>query len=149
MTIRNRRNRNRLMAEINVVPYIDVMLVLLIIFMITAPLLNQGVEIDLPQANAEPLPASEVRSLVLEVDRDGNYYLHLAGEPAQVTAGADILARTAAILQRDPTTPVLVRADEDVAYGTVVQAMILLQQGGAPKIGLSTRLPEPSATDTQ
>lgn len=138
-----RRYRRRVMAEINIVPYIDVMLVLLVIFMITAPLLNQGVEIDLPQANAEPLPPSETRSLVLEVDRDGQYYLHLAGEPAETVTENDIRARTAAILLRDPATPVLVRADETVDYGTVVQAMILLQQGGAPKVGLSTRLPEP------
>lgn len=139
----NKRYRKRIMAEINIVPYIDVMLVLLVIFMITAPLLNQGVEIDLPQAAAESLPPSEIRSLVLEVDRNGNYYMHLAGDSAEAMTDEEILTRTAAVLQRNPATPVLVRADEDVDYGTVVQAMVLLQRGGAPKVGLSTRLPEP------
>jgi biopolymer transport protein TolR len=138
----NKRYRKRIMGEINIVPYIDVMLVLLVIFMITAPLINQGVEIDLPQAEAESLPPDENRSLVLEVDREGHYFLYLAGDPAEAVTAEDIRMRTAATLQRNPTTTILVRADENVDYGTVVQAMVLLQQGGAPKVGLSTRLPE-------
>lgn len=135
--------RRRLIAEINVVPYIDVMLVLLVIFMITVPLLQQGVEVDLPRADAETLPPDERRTLILNVDAQGVYYLHFAGDsPEQIdadTAGV----RAAAILNRDPQTPVLVRADSNIAYGVVIQAMILLQQAGASKVGLSTQTPEP------
>ncbi len=138
-----RRTRRRHIAEINVVPYIDVMLVLLVIFMITAPLINQGVELDLPQADAAPLEASELRTLLLEVDRQGTYYLHLVGDPPEPLAGEQILARAAAILRSEPRTPVVVQADASVDYGTVVQAMALLQQAGAPRVGLSTRPLEP------
>jgi biopolymer transport protein TolR len=134
-----RRTRRRHIAEINVVPYIDVMLVLLVIFMITAPLINQGVEIDLPQADASPLETSEVRTLLLEVDRQGTYYLHLAGDPPEPLETEQILARVAAILRTEPRTPVVVQADASVDYGTVVQAMALLQQAGAPRVGLSTQ----------
>ena len=142
MIMAYRRRRKKIIAEINIVPYIDVMLVLLVIFMITVPLLNQGIEIDLPQAAAEPLPPSELTTLVLEVNRQGDYYLHLAGEQAEQLDSATVLARTAAILQRNPATPVLVRADQRVDYGTVVRAMVLLQRAGAPKVGLSTELPD-------
>ena len=136
--------RRRLIAEINVVPYIDVMLVLLVIFMITVPLLQQGVEVDLPRADAETLtPPDERRTLILNIDAQGKYYLHFAGDsPEQIdadTAGV----RAAAILSRDPQTPVLVRADSNIAYGVVIQAMVLLQQAGASKVGLSTQTPEP------
>ena len=137
-----RVSRKRHIAEINIVPYIDVMLVLLIIFMVTAPLLNQGVEVDLPQAEPEPLPQSELRPLVLTVDRDGAYYLNVADNPLQPLDEATILARTMAIMQRNADTPVIVKADETVAYGAVVTAMVLLQRAGAEKVGLSTELPE-------
>lgn len=138
-----RRNlRKRAMAEINIVPYIDVMLVLLVIFMITAPLLNQGVEIDLPQADAKPLPPNEQQPLVLSVDREGNYYLNIAESPHQPADAEDILVRAAAVLRRNPTIQVLVKADEHVDYGSVVRAMVLLQQAGASKVGLSTEIPE-------
>ena len=104
----------RLMGEINVVPYIDVMLVLLIIFMITAPLLTQGVKVDLPKAGAEPL------------------------DPQTVAA------RATAALRRNPELAVLVKADTAVAYGRVVQAMVILQQAGAKKLGFITDpLPQP------
>ena len=138
---RSSRRRNRVIAEINVVPYIDVMLVLLVIFMITVPLLNQGVELDLPQAAAQALPVTDSRSLILEVDRTGAYYLHRAGEPPQQVDHDTALARAAAVLLRYPGTPVLVRADRGVDYGAVVQAMVLLQQAGAPKVGLATEPP--------
>ena len=132
-------SRKRHIAEINVIPYIDVMLVLLVIFMITAPLLNQGVELDLPQADAQPLPPSEQRTLVLDVDRDGQYYLYLVGDPVESVSPEQALIKAAAVLNRDPQTPVLVKADTNIDYGTVVQAMTLLQQAGAAKVGLSTK----------
>ena len=137
-----RSSRKRVIADINVVPYIDVMLVLLVIFMITAPLLNQGVEIDLPQASSEPLPPSDQPPLILSVDRSGAYYLNLADNPRQAMDPAGVFARSAALLRRNPRLPVLVKADRNVDYGTVVRAMVLLQQAGAEKVGLSTQMPD-------
>ena len=135
------RTRNRkLMGEINVVPYIDVMLVLLIIFMITAPLLTQGIKVDLPDAGAEPLDPDMLKRhepLVLSVDKRGQMYLNIGRNEDSPVDEATILARAAAVLRRDPE-PVLVKADESVAYGRVVTAMVLLQRAGAEKVGFIT-----------
>ncbi|MGH8497085.1 MAG: protein TolR [Gammaproteobacteria bacterium] len=133
--------KRRLMGEINVVPYIDVMLVLLIIFMVTAPLLTQGIEVELPQAAAEPLDQALVEDntpLVLSVDREGALYLNVGSEEDEPIDAPTVVARTAAVLRRKPETPVLVKADEAVPYGTVVTAMVLLQQAGAEKVGFIT-----------
>ena len=133
--------RRRLMGEINVVPYIDVMLVLLIIFMITAPLLTQGVQVELPDADAQPIDPDLLRDrepLVLSVDRDGRYYLNIGGDEDAPIEAAEVARRAGAVLGRDPATPVLVKADERVAYGSVVRGMVLLQQAGAKKIGFLT-----------
>ena len=137
----------RLMGEINVVPYIDVMLVLLIIFMVTAPMLTQGVKVDLPKAGAEPLDPKMLKNtipLVLSVDRAGKLYLNVGSKP-QVALDADTVAlRATAALRRNPETPVLVKADNAVAYGRVVQAMVILQHAGATKVGFITDpLPDP------
>jgi biopolymer transport protein TolR len=129
------------MSEINVVPYIDVMLVMLVIFMITAPLLNQGVDVDLPQTEAEPMDESEQNPVVLTVDREGRYFLNVGGDPEQEIDGETLMLRTAAVLRQRPQTAVLVRGDSSVDYGAVVAAMSLLQQAGAAKVGLVT---EPS-----
>lgn len=134
--------RKRHIAEINVIPYIDVMLVLLVIFMITAPLLNQGIELDLPQADAKPIPPSELRTLVLDIDRTGQYYIYLAGDSPQAVSSEQAQTRTAIILSETPETPVLIQADAAIAYGSVVQAMTLLQEAGAAQIGLATQPPE-------
>jgi biopolymer transport protein TolR len=139
----------RLMGEINVVPYIDVMLVLLIIFMITAPLLTQGVKVDLPKAGAEPLDPEMLKNtipLVLSVDREGALYMNLGGGNPQSPLDADtVAARATAALRRNPELPVLVKADNRVEYGRVVQAMVILQKAGARKVGFITDpLPEPS-----
>jgi len=132
------KGKRRLMGEINVVPYIDVMLVLLIIFMVTAPLLTQGIEVDLPKADAEPLEVEQDNEpLVLSVDRDGNLYLNI-GDSEEPVDRKMAAARTAAVLRRAPDTPVLVRADEAVPHGVVVRAMALLQGAGAKKIGIMT-----------
>src|SRR5215469_12552514 len=132
----------RLMGEINVVPYIDVMLVLLIIFMITAPLLTQGVKVDLPKAGAEPLDPALLKNaipLVLSVDRTGALYLNLGGGNPQAPLDADTVdVRAAAVLRRNPELPVLVKADNQVAYGSVVRAMVILQKAGAKKVGFIT-----------
>ncbi|MFO1430773.1 MAG: protein TolR [Candidatus Competibacteraceae bacterium] len=141
MARRNRRPR-RLLAEINVVPYIDVMLVLLVIFMVTAPLLQQGVEVDLPKADAKALPADQPKPLILSVDRQGNYYLNLADNPGKPMDNTAVQAFVAEQLQRNSKLPVMVRADESVNYGTVTTAMVLLQRAGAPKVGLLTETPK-------
>ncbi len=136
-----RTRDRRLMGEINVVPYIDVMLVLLIIFMITAPLLTQGIKVDLPDAGAEPLDPDMLKRhepLVLSVDRQGRLYLNIGRDEERAVDEATVLARAAAVLRRDPQTPVLVKADESVAYGRVVTAMVLLQRAGAEKVGFIT-----------
>jgi biopolymer transport protein TolR len=135
----------RLMSEINVVPYIDVMLVLLIIFMITAPLLTQGVKVDLPKAGAEPLEAQSLQPLVLSVDRTGRLYLNVGANPQAALDEDTVAARAAATLRRSPATQVLVKADNAVAYGRVVQAMVILQRAGARKLGFITE-PLPPAT---
>jgi biopolymer transport protein TolR len=133
----------RLMGEINVVPYIDVMLVLLIIFMITAPLLTQGVKVDLPKGAAEPIEAQRVPPLVLSVDRAGRLYLNIGPQPQQPLDDATVAARAGATLQRNPETQVLLKADSAVAYGRVVQAMVILQHAGAHTVGFITEpLPE-------
>ena len=133
--------RRKLMGEINVVPYIDVMLVLLIIFMITAPLLTQGVQVELPDANSLPLDPELLKDhepLVLSVDRNGHYYLNVGkNEDASIDA-EEVARRAAAVLGRDKGTPVLIKADERVPYGRVVQGMVLLQQAGATRIGFLT-----------
>ncbi len=133
--------RRRLMGEINVVPYIDVMLVLLIIFMVTAPLLTQGVQVELPDADAKPIDPELLKDrepLVLSVDRDGRYFLNVGGDEDSPIGEAEVARRAAAVLAREPETPVLVKADERVPYGSVVRGMVLLQQAGAKKLGFLT-----------
>ncbi|MDH5386958.1 MAG: protein TolR [Gammaproteobacteria bacterium] len=134
--------KRRAVSEINVVPYIDVMLVLLIIFMITAPLLQQGVEIDLPQANANPLPPEQREPVVLSVSKTGEYYLNV-GEHVKDPVSEEVLVhRVAAVLKYQPETPVLVRGDKNVNYGSITNAMVLLQTAGVEKVGLMTDQPE-------
>jgi biopolymer transport protein TolR len=131
----------RLMAEINVVPYIDVMLVLLIIFMVTAPLLTQGVQVDLPKAAATPLTEQKREPLVVSIDKRGRYYVNV-GEAKQQPVDDKTLANNVhAVLVRDAETPVLLKADQSVPYGRVVHAMVLLQQAGAPRVGFLTDPP--------
>ena len=131
--------KRKLMAEINVVPYIDVMLVLLIIFMVTAPLLTQGVTVELPKAGAEPIAdIPNHPPLVLSVDADGNLYINVGDDEDAPVSAKDIVARTAAVLRNRPQTPVLVKADRAVRYGYVIGAMVLLQQGGADNVGFVT-----------
>jgi biopolymer transport protein TolR len=132
-----KRRRKKLMAEINVVPYIDVMLVLLVIFMITAPLLTQGVKIDLPQASANPVETPEKDTVVVTVDRKGKYFL----DEREIEADA-LVTKVAAILRLRPQTPILIRGDRNVAYNEVVKVMVLLQAAGAPSVGLVTQPPE-------
>ncbi len=137
----SRARHRRLMAEINVVPYIDVMLVLLIIFMITAPLLTQGISVDLPNAAADPLDPELLRDnepLVLSIDQEGQLYLNIGEDEEAPIDEQTVITRTAAVLRRNANTPVLVRADQAVPYGRVVTGMVLLQRAGAAKVGFIT-----------
>ena len=131
------KNR-RLMGEINVVPYIDVMLVLLIIFMVTAPLLTPGIEVELPKAGAGALSDASNTPIVVSVDESGNLYINVGDDEEEPASADDIVSRVRIILGEKPATPVLVKADRRVEYGYVVGAMVLLQQGGAENVGFVT-----------
>jgi biopolymer transport protein TolR len=134
------RQKRRLMGEINVVPYIDVMLVLLIIFMVTAPLLTQGIEVELPKVGAAPMdPDHYLRddALILSVDQGGRLYLNL-GEPETPIDVETAVQRASALLRTGPDRPVLVRADARASYGDVASAMRVLQDAGAGQIGMVT-----------
>lgn len=136
-----RARQRRLMGEINVVPYIDVMLVLLIIFMITAPLLTQGINVDLPDVGAEPLDPellSQNEPLVVSIDRDGLYYLNVGGDPEAPIDGETLLARVGAVIRQAPETAVLVKSDQSAMVGQFARAMVLLRQAGAQSIGMIT-----------
>jgi len=137
-TMSRSKGKRRLMSEINVVPYIDVMLVLLIIFMITAPLLTQGITVDLPNAPASALDPGQNEPLVLSVDREGKYYLNVGDNEDMPIDDATVVERASAVLRRNAQTSVLVQADETVPYGRVVTGAVLLQQSGATKIGFQT-----------
>lgn len=129
------------MAEINVVPYIDVMLVLLVIFMVTAPLLQQGVQVDLPKTPAKPINKVKDEPVIVSVRADGSYYINLGKQPEQAIALSEIGTKVAAVIRRQPETPVLVWGDKNVPYGEVVTLMSILQAAGAPSVGLVTDNP--------
>ena len=130
------------MSEINVVPYIDVMLVLLVIFMITTPLLTQGVKISLPQAKAQAITESKTQPIIVTVDKFGRYYLNLAAKPDKPIAAQTLATRIAAQVVLDKQEhihrPILIKGDDKVNYGKVVQAMVLLQRAGVANVGLMT-----------
>ncbi|GEA10315.1 protein TolR [Alteromonas sp. KUL49] len=137
------RKRRRPVSEINVVPYIDVMLVLLIIFMVTAPLISQGVKVDLPKASANPIEQEDNPPLIASVDVRGQYYLNV-GDNQESPVEKDALAAVVkAQLEKSPQTPVVVKGDGQVAYNEVIQLMVLLQQAGVPSVGLMTDPVEP------
>ena len=133
------RVRRRKVAEINVVPYIDVMLVLLIIFMVTAPLITQGVKVDLPKADAKALDKDSKTPLVASVDAEGNYYLAIGENKEAPMTAEEVATLVAAHLQLEPDTPVVVNGDGAVSYNAVIQLMVLLQKkAGVPSVGLMT-----------
>ncbi|PKM45914.1 MAG: protein TolR [Gammaproteobacteria bacterium HGW-Gammaproteobacteria-1] len=137
-----RHKRKKPMGEINVVPYIDVMLVLLVIFMITAPLLTQGVKVELPQAAAETVPPAAIPPLVVTVDAQGDLHYTKGSERPLRLDAESMAVRVAAELRINPKTPVYVRGDRNVAYGKVVAVMAMLQQAGVTGVGLLTETPE-------
>lgn len=140
------KQKRRLVAEINVVPYIDVMLVLLIVFMVTAPLLMQGVKVDLPQSPAEPLDNKDDEPLIVSVKADGSYYLDLGNGKNKQEPLASIVEKVRKVMSAKPKTPVLVWGDEKVNYGVVVSLMTELQGAGAPSVGLVTDPVTPPAS---
>ncbi len=139
---RRRTRRGRPISEINVVPYIDVMLVLLVIFMVTAPLLTQGVRVDLPNADAEPIDTRTQEPLIVSVTASGDYYVNYGEDKDKPIDAQTLVARAGALLRLRPGIPVVVRGDKNVPYGTVLHVMVLLQKAGAPSVGLITDPPE-------
>ena len=131
----------RAVAEINVVPYIDVMLVLLVIFMATAPLLMQGVEVDLPKAGSSPVSDSDAEPLIVSIDAQARLYLNLGASDDQALSMETVKQRVATVLKRNPEKTVMVWGDAAVPYGEVVVLMSELQEAGAPSVGLVTEAP--------
>ena len=131
-------SRRQFMAEINVVPYIDVMLVLLIIFMITAPLLKQGVDVDLPIAPANPLNVNSPEPIVVSVDENGLLYLNIASSPDSSITGDVLVDQVRSALAIEPERPVMVRGDANGPYQNVVRTLVLLQQAKVESVGLVT-----------
>ena len=136
--------RRKLMSEINVVPYIDVMLVLLIIFMITAPLLTQGVEVELPKTSNEPLPQNQKEPIVLTVDAKGLYFLNIGENPDKAIDGKTLKLIVAKVTAVKPDVTVFVRGDHRADYGQVIGAMSMLQEAGISKVSLVTELDDKS-----
>jgi biopolymer transport protein TolR len=141
MKRKERRERRKPMADINVVPYIDVMLVLLVIFMVTAPLITQGVKVDLPQADADPQPGEGTPPVVIHIDQFGDTYLDLGDNDLLPVDQQLLFERLVGVLEEAPATPIMVRADASIDYGLVVDAMVAAQAAGAPSVGLATRPP--------
>ncbi len=137
-------HKRRAKAEINVVPYIDVMLVLLIIFMVTAPLLKQGVDVDLPQAPANPLDVNSPEPVVISVDRNGLYFLNTSSTPDSSLDGTTLVAEVQSALKKQKNRPVMVRGDKNGMYQNVVSLLVLLQKANIDSVGLVTEPGEDS-----
>ena len=131
-------HKRRAMAEINVVPYIDVMLVLLIIFMVTAPLLKQGVEVDLPEAPAKALDVNSPEPLVISVDKSGLYYLNVSSNPDAALDPDELVVQVKRARTKQKNRPVMVRGDKNGVYQNVVSVLVLLQQADIESVGLIT-----------
>jgi biopolymer transport protein TolR len=136
--IRKRKKKHTLNAEINVVPYIDVMLVLLIIFMVTAPMLTQGVKLDLPQASADPVDASDTEPMIVSMDLQERYYINVGGDELTPLTAQDVKTRIRKVLRSNPRKLILVRGDKKVTYQQIISLMTLIQGAGAPSVGLVT-----------
>ena len=133
-----RTKRRKPIAEINVVPYIDVTLVLLIIFMITAPLVQTGVDVDLPQADTAPVEQDNEPPVIVSVDKQGLFYIDIGEQEDEPVSAEVLLYRVAAVLRNKPKTQIYIRGDHTVAYGKVVTVMAALKNAGVPSVGLMT-----------
>lgn len=141
---RKSRKRRRPMAEINVVPYIDVTFVLLMIFMITAPLVQTGVDVDLPEAEAESVDLQDQTPVIVSIKRDGSFYVDIGNGDEEASSPVDeatLRTRVAAVFRNNPKAQLYVRGDHDVDYGSIVKVMVELKKTGAPKVGLMTSPP--------
>ena len=136
-----RQKRRKMMSEINVVPYIDVMLVLLVIFMITAPLLSQGVNVELPRTAAKPLPAHDKEPVIISIDRGGKYFINYGDAQDRPVPLETLVNRVAALRKYQPSIPVYLKGDRHVDYGRIVELMALLQRSGVEGVGLVTTPP--------
>lgn len=134
-----RQSRRKPMSEINVVPYIDVTFVLLVIFMITAPLVQTGVEVDLPQAEAKTVETKDIPPLIITVDKHGQYFIDVGENTNQPVPAQQLLIRVAAVLRYQPQTQVYIRGDRQVDYGKVVNVMVALKNAGVKAVGLMTQ----------
>ena len=143
---KSRQSRRRPLSEINVVPYIDVMLVLVIILMITAPLLSQGVQVNLPQASAKALPPQKQEPIIVSVNQKGDLFLNTSKTPEQPIVPQELMSSVSTQLQAAQATKkeqdVFVKGDKDANYGKIMEAMVLLQKAGAANVGLITQNPE-------
>ena len=133
--------KRRMMGEINVVPYIDVMLVLLVIFMVTAPMLSQGVKVDLPQADSTPIPQDDREPLVVSVNAAGDYFLSLGGDAKRPLATDELLKQMQTVLAAQSGLAVYIKGDRNVPYGKVVELLVLIRDE-VPSVGLMTEPPE-------
>lgn len=140
--LRQQRKRRKQMAEINVVPYIDVMLVLLVIFMITAPLLTQGVNVNLPKVESKTITPDDNEPVVVSVDRDGRIYIDSGDHPDEPVSSQDLVNTVAAFLRNNPNLPIYIKGDSAASYGQVVSVMALLQKAGVPNVGMLTKPPQ-------
>ena len=141
MAFKFNRSSKEPMSEINVTPFVDVMLVLLIIFMVTAPMLMQGVKVDLPVADADPVENKDSEPVIVSIKSNGQLFLNLGSGQEQSLSLATIKQRVAVIMRRNPAKPVMVWGDRAVPYGDVVTLMTTLQEAGAPSVGLVTETP--------
>ena len=136
-----RRERKKPVAEMNVVPYIDVTMVLLIIFMVTAPLVTQGVKVDLPEAQSEPVPPTEGEPVIVTIDAAGEMYVDLGENPDSPVDAETLVNRLQGVKKYKPNTTFLVKGDQGVPYGRVMEAMALMQSAGIKDVGLLTDPP--------
>lgn len=136
------RTKRKPMSDINVVPYIDVMLVLLIIFMVTAPMLTQGIKVDLPKLESSPVKTEKNQEpVIVSIDSNGAYYLEMSSSEGKPLPLTDLINKVQGMLEQKPGTSVLLRGDKHVEYGAVVSLMSSLQQAGADGVGLITEDP--------
>lgn len=133
--------KKKLKAEINVVPMIDVMLVLLIVFMIAAPMMTQGIKVELPKAAADPVDTKDDQPITVSIKQDGSYYIEVGGDPEKARPLDEVKSIVRKILAEKPDTLVFVQADRRVQYGVVVELMAQLKVSGAPSVGLITEPP--------
>ena len=136
------RFKKRRMSEINVVPYIDVMLVLLVIFMITAPMLTEGIQVELPQTFAKTMAKDQEEPVVVSVDAKGQYYINIGDDTDKPLSTEALITRVAAVMRHRPGQGVYIKGDKSVNYGAVVTIMAQLQQSGVARVGLVTETPD-------